>query len=62
MKCSCNIAPQVRNGKAVQEDGKTWWRQIFYCNNPACPHHGKDIGERKINVLDETEIIEESYI
>ena len=62
MKCSCNVEPKVRNGKAIEEDGKVYWRQIFSCVNPDCPHCKEDIGERKINVLDETEVIEKSYI
>ena len=62
MKCSCNIAPQVRNGKAIEEGGKIYWRQIFYCSNPNCPNHQTPIGERKVNIFDEKEIIEESYV
>lgn len=62
MKCSCNVAPQVKNGKAVEEDGKVYWRQIFVCKNPTCPHCEETIGERKVNIFDETDIVEISYI
>lgn len=62
MKCSCNVSPQVRSGKAIEEDGKVYWRQIFVCTNPSCPRCEEAIGERKVNVLDETDIVEKSYI
>lgn len=62
MKCSCNVAPLVRSGKAVKEGDKVLWQQIFTCNNPGCENFRKDIGERKVNVLDESDITENSYV
>ena len=62
MKCSCNVAPLVRNGKPVQEEEKVLWRQVFTCNNPSCENYGKDIGERMVNIFDESDITEKSYV
>jgi hypothetical protein len=62
MECKCNVEPRVRRGGAIQEGGKTYWQQIFYCDNPNCDMYQKDIGVRKINVLDETDIVEEKSL
>lgn len=62
MECKCKVEPRVRRGEAIQEGGKTYWQQIFYCDNPKCDMYQKDIGVRKINVLDETDIVEEKSL
>lgn len=62
MKCKCRCEPKVRSGEPIEENGKAYWRQIFFCDNPQCPHYKQDIGTRKVNIFDETDIIEESSL
>ncbi len=59
MKCRCRCDPKVRSGKPVKEGEKTYWQQIFFCDNPNCPSYKKDIGIRKVNIFDEQDIQEE---
>lgn len=61
MKCKCGIEPKIRKGAPVQKEGKAFWVQIFTCNNPECPSYGKDIGERMINIFDQSEKTEITY-
>lgn len=62
MNCKCNCEPKVRWGAPLKEGEKSYWHQIFYCDNPNCTNYKKDIGTRKINIFDESEIIEESSL
>lgn len=62
MKCQCNCEPRVRRGEAIKENDKAYWQQIFFCDNPNCANYKKDIGIRKINIFNETDIIEESSL
>ena len=62
MKCKCKCETKVRRGEPIEEGGKAYWQQIFFCDNPQCPNYKKDIGLRKVNIFDETDIIEESSL
>lgn len=59
MQCRCRCDPKVRSGQPVKEGEKTYWKQIFFCDNPNCPNYQKDIGIRKVNIFDEQDIKEE---
>lgn len=62
IKCKlCNVEPTLKEGRPVNEDNKTYWRQIYTCSNPQCPNHNKEIGEVKINIFDNSDVIEKDY-
>lgn len=61
LKCKCETMPVVKAGKPVKNGDKAYWKQVFVCNDPNCSEHGKEIGERLVNIFDETEIIETKY-
>lgn len=61
MECKCNTQPSVKEGKPVKDGDKTYWKQIFVCNDPKCEDYGKEIGERLVNIFDNKEVIENKY-
>ena len=61
MKCQCNTEPAIRKGQPVKDGEKVYWKQSFVCQNPNCGCYKKDIGERLVNIFDESEIIEKEY-
>ena len=61
MKCLCKTEPEIIKGEPVREGEKAYWRQIFVCKDPNCSNFGKQIGERRINIFDNTDVEEEEY-
>lgn len=61
MLCRCGNEASVKSGQPVREGEKVYWKQIFVCNNPNCSENEKEIGERLVNIFDETEIVEKPY-
>lgn len=62
MKCSCNNEPAIKKGLPAKDGDKVYWTQIYICNNPNCSCYTKEIGVRLVNIFDESEIIEKSYV
>ncbi|MBQ4649887.1 MAG: hypothetical protein IJB73_04220 [Firmicutes bacterium] len=63
MKCSqCNNELMIVDGRPVKDGEKAYWRQLYVCNNPNCNSYKKEVGERLINIFDESEIIEKQNL
>ena len=61
MRCQCNVSPRVISGSPVKDGDKSYWKQIFICDNPNCTRYKNQIGERLVNIFDESEVIEKEY-
>lgn len=61
MECKCNTQPMVKSATPIKDGEKTYWKQVFICNDPNCENYRKEIGERLVNIFDESEIIETKY-
>lgn len=56
----CSNELRVTSGKPVERAGKVYWSQKFTCENENCTNYHKEVRERLINVMDNTDIIEET--
>jgi len=52
----------IVDGRPVKDGEKAYWRQLYVCNNPNCNSYKKEVGERLINIFDESEIIEKQNL
>jgi hypothetical protein len=62
MNCpKCNAEPFIREGTPVKTADSVEIVQIYKCANPQCENHGKDIGEVRTDIFDNSKQIEVIY-
>lgn len=56
MKCPlCETAPDVRSGNPIRDGDNIYWLHVFKCHDERCPNCGKDVGELRTNIFNNSE-------